>query len=114
MRLPIRHARCSCRAKSSSAPARGSARHDPPGMNKVLDAEVLDMLVEAIGDEGVRGVIALFLDECRELTAAMAAPGADRAAVLHAAHSLKSSAGQLGALALSEAALAVETAAAAG
>lgn len=83
-------------------------------MSKVLDAEVLDMLVEAIGDEGARGVIALFLDECRELSAAMAAPGADRAAVLHAAHSLKSSAGQLGALALSDAALAVESAAGTG
>jgi HPt (histidine-containing phosphotransfer) domain-containing protein len=83
-------------------------------MSAVLDAEVLDMLVEAIGDEAVRGVIELFLGESRDLAAAMAAPGARRAAIGRAAHSLKSSAGQLGALALSEAALAVENAAGAG
>ncbi len=83
-------------------------------MSQILDAEVLDMLVEAIGEDAARGVIALFLDECRELTAAIAAPGATRAAVGRAAHSLKSSAGQLGAVALSEAALAVETAAGTG
>jgi HPt (histidine-containing phosphotransfer) domain-containing protein len=80
-------------------------------MNKVLDAEVLDMLIEAIGEDAARGVIALFLDECRELTAAIAAPDAAPVAIGRAAHSLKSSAGQLGAAALSEAALAVETAA---
>jgi HPt (histidine-containing phosphotransfer) domain-containing protein len=83
-------------------------------MNKVLDAEVLDMLVDAIGEDAARGVIALFLDECRELTAAMAAPGASAATIGRAAHSLKSSAGQLGAMALSEAALAVESAAGTG
>jgi len=80
-------------------------------MSRVLDAEVLDMLVEAIGAEAAQGVIELFLGECRELTAAIAASGADRVAVGRAAHSLKSSAGQLGANALSEASLAVETAA---
>ena len=83
-------------------------------MNKVLDAEVLDMLVEAIGEDVARGVIALFLEECRDLTAAMTAPGAGPEAIGRAAHSLKSSAGQLGAMALSEAALAVETAASIG
>jgi HPt (histidine-containing phosphotransfer) domain-containing protein len=80
-------------------------------MSQVLDAEVLDMLIEAIGEDAARGVIALFLDECRELTIAMAAPDANPVAIGRAAHSLKSSAGQLGAMALSEAALAVETAA---
>jgi HPt (histidine-containing phosphotransfer) domain-containing protein len=80
-------------------------------MSQVLDAEVLDMLIEAIGEDAARGVIALFLDECRELTAAIAAPGAAPVAIGRAAHSLKSSSGQLGATALSEAALAVETAA---
>jgi HPt (histidine-containing phosphotransfer) domain-containing protein len=80
-------------------------------MNQVLDAEVLDMLVEAIGEDAARGVIALFLDECRELTATIASPGADPVAIGRAAHSLKSSAGQLGAVALSEAALAIESAA---
>ena len=80
-------------------------------MSAILDAEVLDILVEAIGVEATRGVIELFIGECGELAAAMAAPGATSAAIGRAAHSLKSSAGQLGALALSEAALAVETAA---
>lgn len=80
-------------------------------MNKVLDTEALDMLIEAIGEDAARGVIALFLEECRDLTAAMAAPGADPVTIGRAAHSLKSSAGQLGAVALSEAALEVETAA---
>ena len=42
------------------------------------------------------------------------APGVDRAVIGRAAHSLKSSAGQLGAVALSEAALAVENAAGSG
>ena len=80
-------------------------------MSAVLDAEVLDMLIEAIGEEAARGVIALFLEECRDITAAITTPGAEPASVGRAAHSLKSSAGQLGALALSEAAMAVETAA---
>jgi HPt (histidine-containing phosphotransfer) domain-containing protein len=82
-------------------------------MSQVLDAEVLDMLIEAIGADAARSVIALFLEECRDLTAAIAAPGADRMAIGRAAHSLKSSAGQLGAVTLSEAAFAVETAASA-
>ena len=80
-------------------------------MSEVLDASVLDDLIEHIGAEAAQAVIALFIGECRELSTAMAAPGAARAAIGRAAHSLKSSAGQLGALALSEAALAVETAA---
>jgi HPt (histidine-containing phosphotransfer) domain-containing protein len=80
-------------------------------MSEVLDAVVLDDLIEHIGAQGAQVVIELFIGECRDLTAAMAAPGADRASIGRAAHSLKSSAGQLGASALSEAALAVEAAA---
>ncbi|HVH78957.1 MAG TPA: Hpt domain-containing protein [Stellaceae bacterium] len=80
-------------------------------MSDVLDMQVLDDLVEHIGAEAAQAVIALFLEECRDLAAAITAPGAAPAAVARAAHSLKSSAGQLGAAALSEAALAVETAA---
>jgi HPt (histidine-containing phosphotransfer) domain-containing protein len=83
-------------------------------MSAILDAETLDVLVEAIGDDGARGVIELFIGECQELTATIAAPGADPNAIGRAAHSLKSSAGQLGALALSEVASAVEIAAHAG
>jgi len=83
-------------------------------MSEVLDAQVLDDLIEHIGADGAQAVIELFIGECRELAAAMAAPGADCVAVGRAAHSLKSSAGQLGAIALSEAALAVESAAGTG
>jgi len=83
-------------------------------MSAVLDAAVLADLIEHIGDEAARAVIELFIGECRDLTAAMTAAQADRAAVGRAAHSLKSSAGQLGAIALSEAALAVEDAAESG
>jgi HPt (histidine-containing phosphotransfer) domain-containing protein len=75
---------------------------------------VLDDLAEHIGAEGARAVIQLFLGECDNLTATMAAPGATRSVIGRAAHSLKSSAGQLGARALSEAALAVESAAGTG
>jgi HPt (histidine-containing phosphotransfer) domain-containing protein len=83
-------------------------------MSAILDAETLEVLIEAIGEDGARGVIELFLGECQELTAAITSPAADLAAIGRAAHSLKSSAGQLGALALSEAAMAVEAAAHAG
>jgi HPt (histidine-containing phosphotransfer) domain-containing protein len=83
-------------------------------MSTLLDAEAFDVLVEAIGAEATRAVVELFLGESRDLVAAIAAPGADPAAVGRAAHSLKSSAGQLGASALSAAALAVENAAHAG
>jgi len=80
-------------------------------MSDLLDKQVLDDLVEHIGGDAAHAVVALFLGECRDLTAAITAPGAARADIGRAAHSLKSSAGQLGAAALSEAALAVETAA---
>jgi len=75
----------------------------------VLDAAVLDDLTEHIGAEAVRAIVEMFVGECRELTAIIAA--ASPAAAGRAAHSLKSSAGQLGAVSLSAAALDVETAA---
>jgi HPt (histidine-containing phosphotransfer) domain-containing protein len=77
----------------------------------ILDPAVLDDLLEHIGAEAGHAVIELFIGECRDLTAAMAASGAGRESIRRAAHSLKSSAGQLGASALAEAALAVEIAA---
>jgi HPt (histidine-containing phosphotransfer) domain-containing protein len=83
-------------------------------MSAILDGDTLDVLVEAIGAEATRGVVELFIGESRNLVAAIAAPAADRVAIGRAAHSLKSSAGQLGAVALSAAALAVENAAHAG
>lgn len=76
----------------------------------IIDRAVLDDLIHHIGDDAVRSIVEIFIGECHELTAAMSAstnPGEAR----RAAHSLKSSAGQLGAAALAEAALAVETAA---
>lgn len=75
----------------------------------VLDAQVLDDLIEHIGADAARAVIRLFLDECRDLTGTIAAAGPE--AVRRAAHSLKSSAAQLGASALAAAALTVEAAA---
>ena len=62
----------------------------------ILDNETLGVLIEAVGEEAVRGIIALFLGECRELTAAMGGAATPRD-IGRAAHSLKSSAGQLGA-----------------
>lgn len=58
-------------------------------MSHALDAEVLDMLIEVTGD-AARGVIALFLEECRDLNAVIAGLGADRTATGRAAHSRKS------------------------
>ena len=80
----------------------------------LLDAAVLDDLIEHIGAESVRAIIELFLGENRELAAAIGAAGASRDTVRRAGHSLKSSAGQLGAAALADAALEVETAAETG
>jgi HPt (histidine-containing phosphotransfer) domain-containing protein len=74
----------------------------------LLDDAVLDDLVEHVGEEATRAIIELFLAECRELTETIA--GGDVMPARRAAHSLKSSAGQLGAAALAEAALAVEIA----
>ncbi|HUI35321.1 MAG TPA: Hpt domain-containing protein [Stellaceae bacterium] len=76
----------------------------------VLDTAVLDDLVGHIGADAVRAIVEIFIGECHELAAAMSA-SASPADARRAAHSLKSSAGQLGAAALAEAALAVEIAA---
>jgi HPt (histidine-containing phosphotransfer) domain-containing protein len=77
----------------------------------LLDAAVLDDLVEHIGADAVRSIVEIFIAECRELVATINGAATPTAAG-RAAHSLKSSAGQLGAVSLAEAALAVETAAA--
>jgi HPt (histidine-containing phosphotransfer) domain-containing protein len=78
----------------------------------LLDDAVLDDLVEHIGADAARSVIDLFIGECRELAGTIAA--GDPEAARRAAHSLKSSAGQLGAAALAAAALDVEIAAETG
>jgi HPt (histidine-containing phosphotransfer) domain-containing protein len=78
----------------------------------LIDTAILDDMIEAIGLGALRPVVELFLGEAERLSAVMV--GGDREAARRAAHSLKSSAGQLGAAALSEAAAAVERAAEAG
>jgi HPt (histidine-containing phosphotransfer) domain-containing protein len=80
-------------------------------VSNVLDAAVLDDLIEHIGASAAHAVIALFIGETRELVATISAAGANPADVRRAAHSLKSSAGQIGAVELAGRALAVETAA---
>lgn len=83
----------------------------------LIDPAILDDMVEHIGRESLLPVIALFLEESRRQAAAIvaAAAAADgRETVRRAAHSLKSSAGQLGAARLSAEAAALERAAAEG
>jgi HPt (histidine-containing phosphotransfer) domain-containing protein len=71
---------------------------------------VLDDLIDHIGKDAVREVVGLFRGECRELTEVIGRAADDPAAARRAAHSLKSSAGQVGAAALAQAAKAVEAA----
>ncbi|MBV8888886.1 MAG: Hpt domain-containing protein [Alphaproteobacteria bacterium] len=83
----------------------------------LLDGAVIDEMMAQLGDEPVRGVIELFLAEIREFAATIAAGAAQpadpacREAARRAAHSLKSGAGQIGAIALADAAARVERAA---
>jgi HPt (histidine-containing phosphotransfer) domain-containing protein len=77
----------------------------------LLDAAVLDDLAEHIGADAVRSIIEIFIGECRELAAIIGDAAATPEAAGRSAHSLKSSAGQLGATALAAVALEVETAA---
>src|SRR5262249_2654080 len=71
------------------------------------DRPILDELVEHVGPDVARSVLALFLSESAEFVATIRG-GGDPAR--RAAHSLKSSAGQVGAAALAEAARQVEEA----
>jgi HPt (histidine-containing phosphotransfer) domain-containing protein len=83
----------------------------------IFDRAVVDSLSETIGDPGTRRVLALFVRESRAyaLTIAEAvAPGSDAAShdrARRVAHSLKSISGQVGAMALSALAAALELAA---
>ena len=82
----------------------------------LIDRAVIDDLVEAIGADGARSVIELFVAEAQGYlaTIAAAASGADAAKrddARRAAHSLKSGAGQVGAAAIAAAAIEVERAA---
>jgi HPt (histidine-containing phosphotransfer) domain-containing protein len=83
----------------------------------IVDRAVVDDLIDHIGAEAVATVVDLFLNELYEFVRAIGGvanrtdDAARREQARRAAHSLKSSAGQIGAAALAEAALAVETAA---
>jgi HPt (histidine-containing phosphotransfer) domain-containing protein len=83
----------------------------------LIDAGILDDLVEQIGRDALLPVITLFLDEIRrqaaDIVAAAAAPDG-REMARRTAHSLKSSSGQLGATRLSAEAAGIEHAAAEG
>src|SRR5690242_15106181 len=86
----------------------------PPSL---FDRTVIDELAQTIGVAGTRRVVALFIRESQanaEKIAQAVAPGSDAAGADQArrvAHSLKSSAAQVGAAALSSLAAAVELAA---
>ncbi|HEX3861449.1 MAG TPA: Hpt domain-containing protein [Stellaceae bacterium] len=91
-------------------------------MNSVplIDKPTLDDLIEAIGEDGARSVLGLFVGESRNYlkiiaeAAANPSDAARRERARRAAHSFKSGAGQVGAAAVAAAAAAVEQAAQAG
>ena len=86
----------------------------------LIDYRVIDDLVEAIGADGARSVIELFVAETRgylTMIAAAASSASDptkQDQARRAAHSLKSGAGQIGAAAVAAAAAEVERTAATG
>jgi HPt (histidine-containing phosphotransfer) domain-containing protein len=83
----------------------------------LIDRAVLDELFDAIGADGARSVLEVFITECRKYlvtiaaAAAQPADAAGRDLARRAAHSLKSGAAQIGAPAISAAAAAIEQAA---
>jgi HPt (histidine-containing phosphotransfer) domain-containing protein len=83
----------------------------------IFDRAVVDDLSEVIGAAGTRSVLALFIRESRAYVATITqagTPGSDAASrdrARRAAHSLKSGAGQVGAMALAALAAAAELAA---
>src|SRR5581483_3697382 len=96
--------------------AGGADRHRqavPPGMTaELIDRAMLADMVEHLGVAALRPVIDLFTEESRRYAATIR--DGDREQARRAAHSLKSSAGQLGAAALSAAAAETERRAAGG
>ena len=83
----------------------------------LFDRSVVDDLAEVIGAAGTRSALAVFIRESRAFAATIAQAGmrgadaASRDRARQAAHSLKSGAGQVGAMALAALAAAVEVAA---
>ena len=86
----------------------------PPSL---IDRAVINDLSESIGVAGVHRILVLFIRESRDYVATIAqavAPGCDAAShdrARRVAHSLKSSAGQVGAMSLATLAAAFELAA---
>ncbi|WP_407353934.1 ATP-binding protein [Luteimonas sp. R10] len=91
---------------ASAPPAAAPSRPPPP---PVIDREVLDELRSMLGDE-VDRLIEVFLEDTPRLLARLeiAAAGPDYDALRDAAHSLKSSSANLGAMLLSAAAKRIE------
>ena len=89
------------------APATGPANNTPAF--PVLDSQVLDELVQIAGSETAR-IVGLFLEDAPRLIAQLenAASAPDLNAMRDAAHTLKSSSANIGAMALSTAAKRVE------
>jgi CheY-like chemotaxis protein len=98
---------------STATPAPASAdappAHTNPPSALVFDADILAELQSVLGEE-TEHIVRVFLEDTPQLLAQMeqAALGPDYPALRAAAHSLKSSSANLGALALSEAAKQVE------
>ena len=92
---------------SNPSPALAPANNAPA--LPVLDTQVLDELVQIAGNETAR-IVGLFLEDAPRLIARLenAATGPDMDAMRDAAHTLKSSSANVGALALSTAAKRVE------
>ena len=99
---------------NNSLPGAPPAAPDTP-TPPVLDQSVLDELFEIAGDE-TGAIIAMFLDETPKLVEQLqqAAAAADNERIREIAHSLKSSSGNVGAQALSDAARRIEHAARTG
>ena len=97
---------------AAAHPQRGTAEAGYDAQPTVLDPGMLDELRESAGDEAA-SIVRLFLEDAprlvRQLEQASATPDLD--AMREAAHSLKSSAANVGALALSAAAKRIELAA---
>ncbi len=95
-------------APASATPAPAEATAAP--LSPVIDADVLDDLRALLGDE-VDRLIDVFLDDTPRLLATLenAVDGPDYAALREAAHSLKSSSANLGAMSLSAAARRIES-----
>jgi len=96
-------------AATGAPPAAAAPVPDAPAPEPVLDAGALDELYDVIGDDA-HHIVRVFLEDAprvlHELEQAALAP--DYAALRDAAHSLKSSAANLGAMALSAAARRLE------